>query len=97
MSTAPTRPSRAAPTVAWSMHAGARSTTPRSHVITGHRPTSPVWRMIQSDAVSTCLSTYGWPSITTRSNRVPDFESALSIGTRDDAPATSSSIDAATG
>ena len=61
------------------------------------QPRSPVWRMIQSSARSTCLSTYGSPSITTRSKRAPDFESAHVIGTRLDAPATSSSTEAATG
>ncbi len=60
-------------------------------------PRSPVWRMIQSSRWSTCLSTYGSPSSTTRSKRAPDFESTAVIGIRLDAPATSSSTDAATG
>ena len=52
--------------------------------------------MIQSSRWSTCFSTNGSPSSTTRSNRAPDFESSTVIGTRLDAPATSSSTDAAT-
>ncbi len=81
---APTDPSSAAPTTAWSMGGGTASNNPDAHMAANLRPPrSPVARMIQSSRASWYFSTRRSPARTTHSNLAPDFESAGIIGVRD--------------
>ena len=89
----PTRgPRPRSPTTAGSMTGGIASSNPLAHIVTKRRPRSPVARMSQSSRTSWYFRTCHSPSMRTRSNRAPDFESAATIGSRG-RPPTSASTD----
>src|SRR5580692_3903359 len=79
--------SAATPTIGWLKHAGSRASRPRSHASSGAPRRQPDARMVQSSARSRCLSTYGWPPITIRSNRAPDLPAPSVREVRSVAPA----------
>src|SRR5580692_1777611 len=77
-------------TIGWLMQPGRRSRMPRCQSTSGGPGRQPDARNVQSLARSSRLSTYGWPSIISRSISAPDLPGAPSSGARSVARASSS-------
>src|SRR3954468_22271769 len=91
----PPPPRRAAPRTVESTMSSAASYTPSSNSVTLRHEVS--WEPSASQSgVAKCLTTYAVPSMTTRSKSAPDLESTDFSGSRDVAPARSSSSERAT-
>src|SRR5215469_18320282 len=86
----PLRSSRPAATMGWLRHCGSWSRMPRSPSSSGAPDRLPEARIVQSLARSRCFSTYGSPSISSRSSTAPDLPGASATGSRFVADASSS-------
>src|SRR5258706_13735149 len=79
------------------MRSGSTSIRPDCHTCAGLQPMSPLNRIVQSSSMWMCFTMNDSPSMTTRSNGDPDFESLTKNASRWVAPASNSSSEDATG
>src|SRR5689334_9059203 len=89
-------PRSATPTIGLSISGGRACSRPRFQHSTGAVAGTSAIRIVQSTAGSRYFTTYGAPSMVTRSRAAPDLPT-LSIAVSSPAPARSSSTDVSTG